>query len=192
MSEEPSNRSSIHDVKPIGVPKIGHWLGGAVLAVLAVVFLQVLVTNKNMQWGVVAEYMFSPAILAGLGMTLLLTFVAMVLGLAIGVVLAIMRLSSSRVFQSVSWGWIWFFRGVPPLVQMIFWYNLALLLPELSIGIPFGGPKLISWNTNQLITPFSAAIMGLAFTESAYAAEMIRAGVATEYCRYSRGYYGTC
>lgn len=177
MSEEPSNRSSIHDVKPIGVPKIGHWLGGAVLAVLAVVFLQVLVTNKNMQWGVVAEYMFSPAILAGLGMTLLLTFVAMVLGLAIGVVLAIMRLSSSRVFQSVSWGWIWFFRGVPPLVQMIFWYNLALLLPELSIGIPFGGPKLISWNTNQLITPFSAAIMGLAFTESAYAAEMIRAGI---------------
>ncbi len=177
MSEEPSNRSSIHDVKPIAVPKIGHWLGGAVLAVLAVVFLQVLVTNKNMQWGVVAEYMFSPAILAGLGMTLLLTFVAMVLGLAIGVVLAIMRLSSSRVFQSVSWGWIWFFRGVPPLVQMIFWYNLALLLPELSIGIPFGGPKLISWNTNQLITPFSAAIMGLAFTESAYAAEMIRAGI---------------
>ncbi|MEZ5737801.1 MAG: amino acid ABC transporter permease [Novosphingobium sp.] len=159
------------------MPKIGHWLGGAVLAVLAVVFLQVLVTNKNMQWGVVAEYMFSPTILAGLGMTLLLTFVAMVLGLAIGVVLAIMRLSSSRVFQSVSWGWIWFFRGVPPLVQMIFWYNLALLLPELSIGIPFGGPKLISWNTNQLITPFSAAIMGLAFTESAYAAEMIRAGI---------------
>ncbi|WP_421926775.1 amino acid ABC transporter permease [Neoaquamicrobium sediminum] len=177
MSEEPSNRSSIHDVKPIAVPKIGHWLGGAVLAVLAVVFLQVLVTNKNMQWGVVAEYMFSPAILTGLGMTLLLTVVAMVLGLAIGVVLAIMRLSSSRVFQAVSWGWIWFFRGVPPLVQMIFWYNLALLLPELSIGIPFGGPKLISWNTNQLITPFSAAIMGLAFTESAYAAEMIRAGI---------------
>lgn len=177
MSEEPSNRSSIHDLKPIAVPKIGHWLGGAVLAVLAVVFLQVLVTNKNMQWGVVAQYMFSPAILAGLGMTLLLTVVAMVLGLAIGVVLAIMRLSSSRVFQAVSWGWIWFFRGVPPLVQMIFWYNLALLLPELSIGIPFGGPKLISWNTNQLITPFSAAIMGLAFTESAYAAEMIRAGI---------------
>jgi polar amino acid transport system permease protein len=137
----------------------------------------VLVTNKNMQWSVVAEYMFSPAILSGLGMTLLLTFLAMVLGLAIGVVLAIMRLSASRVFQAVSWGWIWFFRGVPPLVQMIFWYNLALLLPEISIGIPFGGPKLLSWNTNQLITPFSAAIMGLAFTESAYAAEMIRAGI---------------
>ena len=121
--------------------------------------------------------MLNPAILSGLGMTLLLTFVAMILGLAIGIVLAIMRLSGSRVFQSVSWGWIWFFRGVPPLVQMIFWYNLALLLPEISIGIPFDGPKLLSWNTNALITPFSAAIMGLAFTESAYAAEMIRAGI---------------
>lgn len=176
MSEKP-HRPSIHDLKPIAVPKIGHWIGGVALAILAVVFLQVLVTNQNMQWTVVAEYMFSPAILSGLGMTLLLTVLAMVLGLAIGVVLAIMRLSASRIFQSVSWGWIWFFRGVPPLVQMIFWYNLALLLPEISIGIPFGGPKLLSWNTNALITPFSAAIMGLAFTESAYAAEMIRAGI---------------
>lgn len=177
MSDESPHRPSIHDLKPIAVPKFGHWIGGAVLAIFAVIFLQVLVTNKNMQWGVVAEYMFAPAILSGLGMTLLLTALAMVLGLAIGVVLAIMRLSASRVFQSVSWGWIWFFRGVPPLVQMIFWYNLALLLPEVSIGIPFGGPKLISWDTNALITPFSAAIMGLAFTESAYAAEMIRAGI---------------
>jgi polar amino acid transport system permease protein len=177
MSQDPSVHPSIHDVKPVAVRKIGHWLGGAVLAVLAVVFLQVLVTNQNMQWGVVGQYMFSAPILSGLAMTLLLTVLAMVLGLAIGVVLAIMRLSSSFVFQSFSWGWIWFFRGVPPLVQMIFWYNLALLLPEVSIGIPFGGPKLISWNTNDLITPFSAAIMGLAFTESAYAAEMIRSGI---------------
>jgi polar amino acid transport system permease protein len=177
MSEEPSHRPSIHDLKPIAAPKVGHWIGGVVLAIFAVIFLQVLVTNKNMQWSVVAEYMLNPAILSGLGMTLLLTFVAMILGLAIGIVLAIMRLSGSRVFQSVSWGWIWFFRGVPPLVQMIFWYNLALLLPEISIGIPFDGPKLLSWNTNALITPFSAAIMGLAFTESAYAAEMIRAGI---------------
>jgi polar amino acid transport system permease protein len=177
MSEQPPRRPSIHDVKPIALPQLGHWIGGAVLVVLAIVFLQVLVTNENMQWSVVAEYLFNRAILAGLGMTLLLTFLAMVIGLAIGVVLAIMRLSASRVFQAVSWGWIWFFRGVPPLVQMIFWYNLSLLLPEISIGIPFDGPKLVSWNTNDLITPFSAAIMGLAFTESAYAAEMIRAGI---------------
>lgn len=171
------DRPSIHAVRPIAVPRIGHWIGGVGLALMAVVFLQILVTNQNMHWAVVGEYLFHPSILAGLGMTLLLTVLAMVLGLAIGVILAIMRLSGSSVFQAASWGWIWFFRGVPPLVQMIFWYNLALLLPEVSIGIPFGGPKLVAWDTNLLITPFSAAIMGLAFTESAYAAEMIRAGI---------------
>lgn len=176
MSDHP-NRPSIHDLKPIAVPRVGHLLGGILLAVFAIIFLQVLVTNQNMQWSVVGQYMLNPAILSGLGMTLVLTVLAMVIGLAIGVLLAIMRLSSSQVFQAASWAWIWFFRGVPPLVQMIFWYNLALLLPEVSIGIPFDGPKLFSWNTNELITPFSAAIMGLAFTESAYAAEMIRAGI---------------
>lgn len=175
-TEPPKNRPSIHDIKPVPVRDIGQWLGGAVLLLLGLLFFQILVTNQNMKWPIVAQYLFDPKILSGLGMTLLLTFLAMVIGLAIGVVLAIMRLSPGIVFQAVSWGWIWFFRGVPPLVQMIFWYNFALLLPEISIGIPFG-PKLVSWNTNDLITPFSAAIMGLAFTESAYAAEMIRAGI---------------
>lgn len=174
--EPKQSRPSIHDVRPVPVRNLAQWLGGAVLLVLGLLFFQLLVTNRNMKWPVVAEYLFDPKILSGLGMTLLLTVLAMVVGLAIGVVLAIMRLSTGRVFQAVSWAWIWFFRGVPPLVQMIFWYNLALLLPEISIGIPFG-PKLVSWNTNDLLTPFSAAIMGLAFTESAYAAEMIRAGI---------------
>lgn len=179
MTAEPGTgpRPSIHDIKPIPVVNISRWLGGAALALFVVMFIQVLVTNDNLQWSVVGQYLFSREIMAGLAMTVLLTVVAMVLGLAIGMVLAIMRLSASRVFQSASWGWIWFFRGVPPLVQMIFWYNLALLLPQVSIGIPFGGPKIASWDTNVLITPFSAAILGLAFTESAYAAEMIRAGI---------------
>lgn len=176
MPQDDASHPSIHEATPIPVPKLGQWVGGLFLVLMALVFVQVLVTNPNMQWGVVAEYMFAPAILSGLGMTLLLTVLAMVIGLAIGVLLAIMRLSSSGLFRAAAWGWIWFFRGVPPLVQMIFWYNLALLLPEIALGIPFG-PKLVSWDTNALITPFSAAIMGLAFTESAYAAEMIRAGI---------------
>jgi polar amino acid transport system permease protein len=98
------------------------------------------------------------------------------MGFAIGVVLAIMRLSNDPVFRAASWMWIWFFRGVPPLVQLVFWYNLGLLIPEISLGIPFG-PTFWSGPTNQLITPFGAAIFGLSFTESAYAAEMVRAGI---------------
>ncbi|MFZ1662521.1 MAG: amino acid ABC transporter permease [Paracoccaceae bacterium] len=174
--EPTDSRPSIHETRPVPARNVAQWLGGIVLLIFGLMFFQILVTNRNMKWAVVADYIFDPKILSGLGMTLLLTFLAMVLGLAIGVVLAIMRLSTGKVFRAVSWAWIWFFRGVPPLVQMIFWYNLALLLPEISIGIPFG-PKFMSWNTNELITPFSAAIMGLAFTESAYAAEMIRAGI---------------
>jgi polar amino acid transport system permease protein len=169
-------RPSIHDVRPVPVRHYGQMAGAAILVALVLLFLQSLATNENLQWPVVGKYLFHPDILSGLGMTMLLTVLAMVIGLTIGVALAIMRLSTSKVFQSASWCWIWFFRGVPPLVQLIFWYNLALLLPELSIGIPFG-PKLAVWDTNDLINPFSAAILGLALTESAYAAEMIRAGI---------------
>ncbi|RYH12277.1 amino acid ABC transporter permease [Tropicimonas sp. IMCC6043] len=171
-----SGRPDIHVVKPIPVRSYGQWAGAAVLLVFAALFLKNLTTNQNMQWPVVRQYLFHPDILSGLGMTILLTLLAMVIGLSIGIVLAIMRLSSSPVFQGASWVWIWFFRGVPPLVQLILWYNLALLIPEISIGIPFG-PKFATWDTNDLITPFSAAILGLAFTESAYAAEMLRAGI---------------
>jgi polar amino acid transport system permease protein len=178
MADTPDSdrRPSIHEVRPVPLRNVAQWLGGAVLVLFGALFIQILVTSENMKWSVVASYLFDAKILSGLGMTLLLTILAMVLGLSIGIVLAIMRLSSGRVFQTASWCWIWFFRGVPPLVQMIFWYNLALLLPEISIGVPFG-PKFVSWNTNDVITPFTAAIMGLAFTESAYAAEMIRAGI---------------
>lgn len=172
----PPPRRSIHDIRPVPVRPWGQWVAGALLLAAAGIVLQTLVASDNLQWGVVAQYLLHPAILSGVATTLGLTALAMVIGLAIGVVLAIMRLSESPLFQAVSWGWIWFFRGVPPLVQLIFWYNLALLLPEVSIGIPYG-PKLVAWDTNDLITPFAAAILGLALTESAYAAEMLRAGI---------------
>ncbi|MCW6511246.1 amino acid ABC transporter permease [Lichenifustis flavocetrariae] len=168
-----------HDVavtKPIPLRHPWRWAGGALLIGLAAAFVQLLVFNANMQWGVVGAYLFDGEILAGLGRTLLLTALAMIIGLAVGMLLAVMRLSDNPVFQAASWAWIWFFRGVPPLVQLIFWYNLALLIPRIGIGIPFGR-AFVSWDTNVLITPFSAAILGLSLTESAYAAEMIRAGI---------------
>lgn len=153
-----------------------RWVGGAVLILCAASFLRLLIFSENMQWNVVADYLFDHEILWGLVRTLVLTGLAMAIGIIVGVLLAIMRLSDNLVFQAASWSWIWFFRGVPPLVQLIFWYNLALLIPRVSLGIPFG-PEFASWDTNILITPFSAAILGLSFTESAYAAEMIRAGI---------------
>jgi polar amino acid transport system permease protein len=138
--------------------------------------VQLLVTNKNMGWSVVGSYLFDIQIMKGLLTTAELTVLAMVIGLAIGIVLATMRLSDNPLFRAVSWLWLWFFRGVPPLVQMVFWFNLATLIPRLKLGIPHG-PALASWNTNTVITSFWAAILGLSLTESAYAAEMIRAGI---------------
>lgn len=166
----------IHAVTPVPVRNFGQWAGAVILIALLAGFIRILVINENLQWEVVAKNLFSPDILSGLFMTIMLTIISMVIGLMIGIVLAIMRLSKSKIFRAVSWGWIWFFRGVPPLVQMIFWFNLSLLLPRIVLGVPFG-PEIISWDTNALISPFSAAILGLALTESAYAAEMLRAGL---------------
>ena len=163
-------------MRPIPRRHPWRWFGSAALILGLVWFAAVLITNANMQWPVVGAYLFSPEILAGLGRTLVLTALSMLIGLGVGMVLAVMRLSGNPVFQAFSWAWIWFFRGVPPLVQLVFWYNLALLFPTLGLGIPFG-PQWFAWDTNRLITPFSAAILGLSLTESAYAAEMLRAGI---------------
>lgn len=171
-----AHRPDIHSVKPIPVRHPSRWITGAVLILIALSFVNMLATNENLQWNIVVRYMFHPDILAGLARTLFLTFAAMIFGFAIGIILAVMRLSANPVLQWASWLWIWFFRGVPPLVQLIFWYNLALLVPNMTIGIPFG-PTLWSLDMNTLITPISAALLGLSFTESAYAAETIRAGI---------------
>jgi polar amino acid transport system permease protein len=88
-----------------------------------------------------------------------------------------MRLSSNRVLARAAWIYIWFFRGTPLLVQLIFWYNISALYPEISIGIPFG-PTFWQGNANDLITPFAVAILGLALNEGAYMAEIVRGGIA--------------
>ncbi len=160
----------------VRTPKPRQWIGTAIALLLVSMFVHMLVTNPNLQWNVVGQYLFSHEILSGVGLTLELTLLAMLAGLAIGIIVAVMRLSGNVLLQRISLAWIWFFRGVPPLVQLIFWYNLASLVQSVSVGVPYG-PTFIHWQTNSMITPFTAALLGLAFTESAYAAEMIRAGI---------------
>jgi polar amino acid transport system permease protein len=135
-----------------------------------------ILTNPRFRWGIVGEYIISDPILDGLRLTLLLTVVAQFLGIVIGIILAIMRLSSNRVLARAAWIYIWFFRGTPLLVQLIFWYNISALYPEISIGIPFG-PTFWQGNANELITPFAVAILGLALNEGAYMAEIVRGGI---------------
>jgi len=136
-----------------------------------------LITNPRFRWGIVGDYIISAPILGGLRLTFMLTVVAQLLGIFIGIILAIMRLSSNRVLARAAWIYIWFFRGTPLLVQLIFWYNISALYPEISIGIPFGA-TFWQGNTNDVITPFAVAILGLALNEGAYMAEIVRGGIS--------------
>ncbi|MFC7405708.1 amino acid ABC transporter permease [Georgenia alba] len=158
--------------------RVNPWriVGTVVLAVVALAVIAFLVTNERFEWHVVAEYLFHPSVLLGLVMSVLLTVIGMVLGSILGTVLAAGQLSSFVPARVASIVFVGFFRGVPPLVQLIFWFNLAYLLPRISIGLP-GGPELFGWSTNDLITPLTAAIIGLSLHEAAYMAEIIRAGI---------------
>ena len=155
----------------------GRWIATVFLLLVAAVMVKSLLTNPRFRWGVVGEYIVSTPILEGLRLTLILTVVAQLLGIVIGIILAIMRLSSNRVLARAAWIYIWFFRGTPLLVQLIFWYNISALYPEIAIGIPFG-PTFWQGNANELITPFAVAILGLALNEGAYMAEIVRGGIA--------------
>lgn len=155
----------------------GRWVASAVLLLVAVELIAFLVGNERFQWDVVAEHLFAPSVLGGLGTTLLLAVLAQLIGSVVGGALAAAQLSE---FGPIRWAatiYVGVFRGIPPLVQLIFWFNLAYLLPEISIGVPFGGPDLVSWDANDLITPLTAGVIGLSLVQSAYMAEIIRAGI---------------
>ncbi|KZS50346.1 amino acid ABC transporter permease [Rhizobium anhuiense] len=166
-------RDVAHAHKPFRTGRLVLWM--AVL-LIAANFLWIVAHNENFGWPVVAAYFFDPTVISGLYVSLGLTVIAMAIGIVLGLGLAIARLSNDRLARSLASLFIWFFRGTPLLVQLIFWYNLSTLFPELSIAIPFG-PTLASWETNSVITPMTAAIVGLALNEAAYMAEIIRGGL---------------
>ena len=149
--------------------------GGVVFLVVAALIRSV-ITNHRFGWGVVGDYLFSSRVLHGLVVTLELTVVSMVVGIVIGVVLAVMRLSPNPLISGSSFFYIWLFRGTPVLVQLLFWNFISALYPTIDLGIPFG-PSFIHADANQLITPFTAAVLGLGLNEGAYMAEIVRAGI---------------
>jgi polar amino acid transport system permease protein len=150
------------------------------VALLSLVFIWAAVTlviNPGFNWPVVGRYLFDARILAGLVVTLKLTLVAEIIGIGGGLLLAVMRMSSSQVLVGTAALYIWFFRGTPLLVQLLFWGFAAAIFPEIGIGIPFGGPMLASWDTNTAISLMTAAVLGLGLNEAAYTAEVVRAGL---------------
>ncbi len=164
------------EIRAVPVRHPGRWIAAAIVLVLAAAGIRSVVTDSHYEWSVVGHYLFDEPVLEGLRVTLELTLIAMAIGVALGIVLAVMRLSPNPLVSGSSWLYIWFFRGTPVLVQLIFWYNISALYPKIGLGIPFG-PSFIHPNANELIKPFTAAILGLGLNEGAYMAEIVRAGI---------------
>lgn len=167
---------NVNLIHPRPVPRPGRWLSAAVVAILAAMAINSLVTNPNFQWPVVGQWLFSNTIMTGVFYTLILTIISMTVGTILAITMAIMRQSPNPILRYVAWFYIWFFRGTPIYTQLIFWSLLPTLYPSLSLGIPFG-PEFVSFETATVFTAFWMAIVGLSLNEGAYLAEIIRSGL---------------
>ncbi|MEX1077801.1 MAG: amino acid ABC transporter permease [Homoserinimonas sp.] len=152
------------------------YVGVALVAFAAMSFIDTATTNPNFGWPVVGTFLLHPSILSGLGFALQMMVVVMVLGTALGIIVALMRTSANRMISGAAWLYIWFFRGTPLLIQIIFWFNIAALFPQIELAVPFG-PTLLGVDSNTLITPLTAAILALSLNEAAYMAEVVRGGL---------------
>ena len=156
----------------------GRWVSAAVLLVLAAMFVNFVATTEQLRPDLVFGYLFERSIMRGLVVTIEVTAAAMLVGVVLGTLLAVMRLSENPLLRGVASGYVWLFRGTPILVQLLFWFFLGTVLPKISLGIPFG-PEFFSIPSNTLITQFVAAILGLGLNEAAYMAEIVRAGIGS-------------
>ncbi|WP_405777255.1 amino acid ABC transporter permease [Streptomyces sp. NBC_00859] len=166
------------DAPPIGPQAIKaipvrHY-GRYVAAVVAVALLAAIVysfSQGKINWGAIPDFFFDHRIIHGVGQTLLLTVLSMVIGVVGGIVLAVMRLSKNPVTSSIAWFYIWFFRGTPVLVQLMVWFNLGLVFTYINLG------PIYKDYWSSFMTPLLTALLGLGLNEAAYMAEICRAGL---------------
>ena len=148
----------------------GRWFSAAlIVAVAAIVVRQF--ANAEIDWGIIPDYVFSGIILEGLWGTIALTILAMVVGITVGVVVAIMGLSDNIVLRASANFYLWFFRGIPALVQLLIWFNIALVIKDVNF------PPFYEGSTNDLVTPLVAAVLGLGLSEGASMGEIVRSGI---------------
>ncbi|MGW3514231.1 amino acid ABC transporter permease [Streptomyces hydrogenans] len=176
---DPASRTAQDDPASLQVVPARHyarWAAAVAVIVLVAQFAHGLATNPVWEWSVFRDYFLSETIVQAVWVTLQLTAYATVLGFLLGTVLAFMRLSRSPVLRTVAWSYIWIFRSIPMIVQLVFWFNLSALYERLGVGIPFG-PVFWSVDSNSLIGTIGAAVIGLTLHQAAYAAEIVRGGV---------------
>lgn len=175
--EQPPAYDEAMAIDAIPLRHWGRWISAAIIMFLLAALLWSLWHNPRVDISTISQNLFASYVLHGVVVTIELTFIAMVIGIVGGVLLAVMRLSGNPVLKTVAWAYIWFFRGTPALVQILFWGFLGALYPTLFLGIPFTGLVFGQAATGRLYGSFVAAILALGFNEAAYAAELVRAGI---------------
>jgi polar amino acid transport system permease protein len=175
-------------IKAVPVRHPGRWIATVVIAVVVAMFVHMLVTNPVFQWRFMVDNMFTPAVLRGARTTLIMTALAMLIGVLLGVVLAVMRLSPNPIVSGAAWVYVWFFRAIPRIVLLFFVGNLGALYATYDLGFPFdrqlmglfgfsGDLRFLGLDGNQIFAGFTAGLIGLALSEGAYMAEIVRAGI---------------
>jgi polar amino acid transport system permease protein len=189
MAAQTSIRSAPPEqIRAVPVRHPGRWIAAAVIAVLVAMFVHMLVTNSQFQWRFMVQNMFTPPVLRGVETTLLMTVLAMLVGVLLGIGFAVMRLSPNPVLSGTAWVYIWFFRAIPRYVLLFFVANLGALYGTYTLGFPFGGQLMhalglsgdlhfLGLDGNQIFRGFTAGLIGLALSEGAYMAEIVRAGI---------------
>jgi polar amino acid transport system permease protein len=197
MTENQSERARPEAIKAVPVRRPGRWITIAVLAILVAMFVHLIVTNDQFKWSFIfSSYapgkrgvMFTAPVLQGLRGTLLLTVFAMLIGVVLGVVVAIMRLSDNPILSWVAWIYTWFFRAVPRLVLAVLFGNLNILWTRIGFGLPFDeqighlfgihdlNAQFYSVKASDLLAGFTAGVIALGLSEAAYMAEIVRAGI---------------
>jgi polar amino acid transport system permease protein len=176
------------EIQAVPVRHPGRWIAAAVIALLVAMFVHMLLTNPVFQWGFMFDNMFSPAVLRGARTTLVMTVLAMLLGVLLGIVVAVMRLSPNPIVSGAAWAYVWFFRAIPRIVLLFFCANLGALYATYDLGVPFdrqlmdlfgfdGDLRFLSLDGNQIFRGFTAGLIGLVLSEAAYMAEIVRAGI---------------
>jgi polar amino acid transport system permease protein len=176
VDTSPSTNPAAIDAVPLRHP--WRWVAAVVIVILVVLFVYGAATNDAYRWHVFGQYLFNDRIFLGVTNTLQLTIYSMVLAIVLGVILAVMRLSANPVFRSVSWVYLWIFRGTPIYVQLTFWGLVPTIYKNIQLGVPFG-PSFFHLDLQALSIPFLLATLGLALNEAAYMAEIIRAGISS-------------
>jgi polar amino acid transport system permease protein len=175
-------------IRAVPVRHPWRWVTAVVIAVLVAMFVHMLLTNPVFQWRFMGQNILTKPVLLGARTTLIMTVLAMVIGVLLGIVLAVMRLSPNPIVSGAAWAYVWFFRAIPRIVLLFFVANLGALYATYHLGVPFGSQlahllgfrsdlTFLGLNGNQIFAGFTAGLLGLALSEGAYMAEIVRAGI---------------